>query len=266
MLATGRLWFEHSRHKLPETSAAGEAHDSSQSTNEEGAQNGMSRRRKPPLISLAMLRRVMGDDIASLRRRELSRRVYAGVLLKDDQKQGKQQEQPYTHKYWVHKDLNKSCWMVLAKALQIDAHDSKSWRWTEEEEPCYSGNERLPVAKLVGVRGLDIKGKCKTIVLSPRTMYTVTIVMKMMCESHRWKFPVNLSLELPDGSKQGRTESLDMLEEDKWTPVLIGEFETTPKTVGEVSFSLTQTEKGWKPGLCIKGVVFTPTTEKKPPR
>lgn len=227
--------------------------------------------RKPPLISLAMLRRAIGEEFDSLDVNEVGRRVHVGVLLKDDKKQGQakngeHQEQPYTKKYWVHEELNKNCLMVLASALQIHLSDNKEcWKWPEEEEPCYSGNENLLVAELVGVRHLDIKGKCKTIMLSPRTKYEVSIVMKMASDSNLQGISVDLSLDLPDGNKQRRTEKLDKLEKGKWTPIIVGEFETTPKTVGEISFSLTQTDTRCKAGLLVKGFVCTPTTENKQP-
>ncbi|KAF8011358.1 hypothetical protein BT93_J1838 [Corymbia citriodora subsp. variegata] len=244
--------------------AAGDAPNLSPSTNmEDPARISTSKTRKPPLISLAMLRRAIGDEIADLNINEVNRRIYAGVLLKDDKKKeepkdGKDQVQPYTHKYWVDKDLNKSCLMVLAKGLKIVwGENSEYWTWREEEESCYSVNKKVHVADLVNVCWLEINGKCKTIMLSPRTTYEVTVAIKMSNESQGWQAPVNLSLSLPNGSKQVRTERLDRLEKEKWIPISIGKFETTPKTIGEISFSLMQTEKDWKSGLSIKGLVFT---------
>ncbi|KAF8011363.1 hypothetical protein BT93_J1843 [Corymbia citriodora subsp. variegata] len=251
--------------KLVEISAAaGDAPDLSPSTiKEDAARISTSKTRKPPLISLAMLRRAIGNEIADLNVNEVSRRVYAGVLLKDDKKKeepenGKDQVQPCTHKYWVDKDLNKSCLMVLAKGLHIVWGDSSEyWTWREEEESCYSVNKKVHIADLVNVCWLEINGKCKTIMLSPRTTYEVTVAIKMSNESQGWQAPVNLSLSLPNGSKQVRSERLDRLEKEKWIPISIGKFETTPKTIGEISFSLMQTEKDWKSGLSIKGLVFT---------
>lgn len=260
--------------------------DFSRSKYEPNAPISTDQTRKPPLISLAMLRRAIGDDkFKSLDVNEVSRRVYAGVLLKDDKKQGQAkngehqeksanqdhlQEQPYTKKYWVHNKLNKNCLMVLASTLQIQIYSSDNkecWKWPEEEEPCYSGNETLLVAELVGVRSLHIKGKCNTIMLSPMTKYEVSIIMKMMSvsESNLQGIPGNLSLDLPDGNKQRRIEKLDKLERGKWTPIIVGKFETTPKTVGEISFSFTQTDVRCKASLCVKGFVCMPTTENKQP-
>lgn len=125
----------------------------------------------------------------------------------------------------------------------------------------YWGNENLPIAELLDVCWLEIKGKCKTILLSPRTTYKVAIIVKMSSESDGWEIPVNLSLELPDGNKQGRMERLDRLDKEKWTWIVIGKFETTPKTVGEIRFSLMQTDGRWKSGLSVKGVDFRPVRE-----
>ncbi|KAL3720770.1 hypothetical protein ACJRO7_005560, partial [Eucalyptus globulus] len=57
--------------------------DSSPSSN---TRNSISETRKSPLISLAILRRAIGDEITSVNPKELSSRVYAGVLLKDNKK------------------------------------------------------------------------------------------------------------------------------------------------------------------------------------
>ncbi|KAF8012492.1 hypothetical protein BT93_I0610 [Corymbia citriodora subsp. variegata] len=243
----------------------------SQVNDEGNAGRSRSQTRRPPLISLAMLRRAVGgDEFDSLDVKEVSRRVYAGVLMKDDKKQveaekGKDQEQPYTHKYWVDKDLNKNCWMVLAKGLQINlSHDSKCWKWHEEEEPCYLGNIKLPVAELLDICWLNIKGKLKTIVLSPRMTYEVEIHVKMRGGSKPWQGPVNLSLALPDGNKKARVTYFDKLEKEEWLPISIGMFKMMPETVGEISFSLTQADMNQS--LYIKGVVFRPTNEKKPPK
>jgi len=53
-------------------SAAGDAPDPSSSAN---AWDSISEMRKPPLISSAILRRAIGDEIASLDPKELSRRT-----------------------------------------------------------------------------------------------------------------------------------------------------------------------------------------------
>lgn len=149
-----------------------------------------------------MLRRAIGDKITSLDVDEVTRRVNEGVLLKDDKEQGQEdQAQPYTHKYWVDWKLNKNCLMVLASGLSITFGDNSGhWTWPEEEESCYPSNVYLPVAELKRICWLEIKGKSKTIVLSPRTMYEVTIVVKMSSRNRGWEIPVNLSLERPDGN------------------------------------------------------------------
>ncbi|XP_048139594.1 uncharacterized protein PHLOEM PROTEIN 2-LIKE A4-like [Rhodamnia argentea] len=255
--------YEYTWKKMEMVSEAGDVPNSSRSTNEENARNSTSETRELPLMSLAMLRRAIGDEISSLDINEMRRRVYAGVLLKDKEKQGEaKKEQLYTHKYWVHKELNKNCLMVLASALSITwGNDGWYWNWPERQESCYSGNIDLPIAKLEAVDWLEIKGTCKTVMLSPRTTYEVAIVVRMIRLSFGWQDPVNLALALPDGNKQGSTARLDELEQDEWTELKIGKFELTPKTVGEISFSLWEHGEHLKGGLFIKGVVFKPITE-----
>ncbi|KAK3410749.1 hypothetical protein EUGRSUZ_J02783 [Eucalyptus grandis] len=219
---------------MAEISATRDAPDLSPPTHEVKAQISTSETGRPPLLSFAMLKRAMGVQIFSLDKNELSTRVYAGVLLKDDREQGEaksdeDQEPPYTRKYWVDKKLNKNCWKILAKDLSI-ASDNKYWQWTEEEEPCYSGNKKVHVAELKRICWLEINGKCNTIMLSPRTKYEVEILVKIREGDRGWDAPVNLSLALPDGNKQERMERLEGLEKEKWHRISIGQFETTPKT------------------------------------
>ncbi|XP_048139877.1 uncharacterized protein PHLOEM PROTEIN 2-LIKE A4-like isoform X2 [Rhodamnia argentea] len=260
---------------MAEISAEGDAPDLLPPANEEDARTSASEARKPPLISLAMLKSAIDKKgISSLDVNGLSRAAYEGVLLKDE-KQGQasstkdgKQGKPYTRKYWVHKELNKNCWMVLAKALSISwGDDSRYWQWPEEEEPCYPDKEEVHVAELIKVCCLEIKGEFNTIRLSPWTTYEVKILVKMRPKSSGWEHPVNLNLALPDGTKQGRTENLGILEKEKWFPISIGKFETTPKTIGKMSFSLAQTDGNRKKGLCVKAIRLMPTTgENEPPR
>ncbi|XP_039158698.1 uncharacterized protein PHLOEM PROTEIN 2-LIKE A4 [Eucalyptus grandis] len=248
---------------MEEISAARDAPDLSPSTHEEKAQISTSETGKPPLLSFAMLRRAMGVQIFYLDKNELSARAYKGVLLKDDKELGEAKNiedggLPSTRKYWVDKKLNKNRWMFLAK--ELIPSDDEHWQWIEEEEPCYSGNEKMHIAELRRICWLEINGKCNTIMLSPWTTYEVEILVKMRERSRGWDAPVNLSLALPDGNKQERMERLEGLEKEKWHAISIGQFETTPKTVGKISFSLKQTDGNWKTKLCVKAIVLRPTT------
>lgn len=205
------------------------------------------------------MRSGIGDGFDSLSPEDLSRGAYEGVLLKSDDGQGEQQGQHYKYKYWVDPQGNKICWMVLGKGLYITwGDDSEYWKWTEEGEPCYRGPKNVLIAELKRICGLEIRGTCKTTTLSPKTTYGIDITVKMRPQSQGWEAPVSLSLTLPDGHKQERVEYLGVLEKDKWLDIRIGTFETTPRTVGELSFSLTQTGGHWKSGLLVKGVRLTP--------
>ncbi|XP_048139586.1 protein PHLOEM PROTEIN 2-LIKE A1-like [Rhodamnia argentea] len=232
---------------------------------------------QPPLASYGILKTAIGGDkFDKLSQQELSDRVYDGLLLKLNEGQGEQhqivslaiaglclQGQHHTHKYWVDRRLNKSCWIVLAPALSIDSvNDSNNWTWKEEQEECYGGNGIVRIAKIKRVSWVAISGTCKTTTLSPKTAYQVEIIVKMSEESDGWEAPVNLSLSLPDGHKQERVEYLKRKRRDSepepWQEITIGTFETTPRTVGEISFSLKQTGGHWKSGLLVKGVQLRP--------
>ncbi|KAL3726178.1 hypothetical protein ACJRO7_031122 [Eucalyptus globulus] len=218
---------------------------------QEAKQEEKRRERRPPLLAATLARRATNAD-SSIGVEELCNRIYGGVLMKDN-------EQDYKQKFWVDEDLEKNCFLLLAKRLSIIwIEDKKYWDWINEAEKCYSGEVDIPVAKLLNVCWLKISGTFKTITLSPKTTYEVAFVVKRSVNSSGWNAPVNLNLTLPDKSTQGRIENLSVKPKGEWMDIPVGTFMTTPENVGEISFSFSETGDHWKSGLLIKGVVLRP--------
>lgn len=218
---------------------------------QEAKQEEKRRERRPPLLAVTLARRATNAD-SSIGVEELCNRIYGGVLMKD-------KKQDYKQKFWVDEDLEKNCFLLLAKKLSIVwIGDERYWGWINEAEQCYNGEEDIPVAKLLSVCWLQISGKFRTIKLSPKTTYEVVFVVKMSKNSRGWHSPLNLYLTLPDKTRLGRIENLEGKQKEKWMDILVGTFVTAPENVGEISFSLFQTADHWKSGLLVKGVVLRP--------
>lgn len=84
----------------------------------------------------------------------------------------------------------------------------------------------------------------------------------LKCPARGWKIPVNVALNLPDGSKQERKVSMLQQPKEQWMEIPVGEFRTSPEMLGEIQVSMYEFDGGkWKGGLIIKGVKIQPKTE-----
>ncbi|XP_056164739.1 uncharacterized protein PHLOEM PROTEIN 2-LIKE A4-like [Syzygium oleosum] len=213
----------------------------------EATQEEKRRERRPPLLALTFVRKATNVD-SSTSIEELCNRIYGGVFMNSNKL-----------KFRVNQDLEKNCFLLLAKDLSITWIDDRQyWDWIDQKEKCFSGEVDIPAAKLLKVCWLNIWGKFKTIMLSPKTTYEVSFKVKISGNSGGWHAPVNLNLTLPDGTTQGRIENLEEKQKGEWIDILVGTFMTNPKNVGEISFSFSETGGHWKSGLLVKGVVLRP--------
>ena len=119
------------------------------------------------------------------------------------------------------------------------------------------------MAELLDVCWLEVWGKFDTKNLSPRTTYQVSIVVMVKQQAYGWDNvnPVNVSLNLPDGSKSERKVNVMSVQpREQWVEIPAGIFKTSPENQqGEITFSLNEYRGGtWKRGLVIKGVKIQP--------
>ncbi|XP_056163214.1 protein PHLOEM PROTEIN 2-LIKE A1-like [Syzygium oleosum] len=210
-------------------------------------QTGKARVTRPPHNYVAIVKASV-VPIQTFPLDKLCDQLYDGVFL--------QQEGKRLRKYWVDRHLNKNCFMVLARELAITWGDTRQyWQWKIVKE---SGNVDVEEAELRNVCWLEITGKFRTVVLSPNTLYEVSLVASMAESSWGWSVPVKLHITLPDESKVGRMESLQQTPRGKPVNILMGEFMTSSKNIGELTFSISETSSNWKNGLVVKGVAFQP--------
>ncbi|KAK2969261.1 hypothetical protein RJ640_002972, partial [Escallonia rubra] len=90
-------------------------------------------------------------------------------------------------------------------------------------------------------------------------VHEVFFVVMLKEPAYGWEVPVNLRLILPDGCTQEHKENLMEKERGQWIEILAGKFMAVPDNVGDIQFSLYESEAGiWKRGLLVKGVVIRP--------
>ncbi|KAK3425909.1 hypothetical protein EUGRSUZ_F02470 [Eucalyptus grandis] len=202
-----------------------------------------ARVRRPPHNYVAIVK----DSVVRIETSSLDKlcdQLYNGVVLKERKR-----------KYWVDRDLNKNCFMVFARELAITwGHEPQYWEWKTVKESGVDVEE----AELRSVCSLEISGKFRTIVLSPKTEYKVSLVASMTESSQGWGVPVNINITLPDKSSLGHMESLQHMPQGKWTNILMGEFKTSSENIGEITFHISECSNNWKQGLVVKGVAFQP--------
>ncbi|KAH7837926.1 hypothetical protein Vadar_019626 [Vaccinium darrowii] len=160
-------------------------------------------------------------------------------------------------KYWVDGKSNKNCFMLFARDLSITwGEDKRYWHWPYLQEASHGF---IDVAELLRVCWLEMNGKFEMVNLSPDTVYEVVFLVMLKDSSFGWEVPVNVKLILPDGTTQQHQEKFMAKPRGSWIEIPAGEFGTSSEKIGDIQFSLYETESGqWKSGLIIKGVVIRP--------
>ncbi|CAL9239306.1 unnamed protein product [Arabidopsis halleri] len=163
-------------------------------------------------------------------------------------------------KFWVLTRPKGNVFMIDARDLSIEwSENSNHWTWLPL--PNQKSNESVvEIAFLKSASWLDIAGKFDTRYLSPRTRYEVVFVVKLEY-TFEWETPVKLKLDLPNTWKNPQEQSVDMFDyiSNQWLEISVGEFTTSMKNVGEISFAMYEHEcQLWKSGLFVKGVTIRP--------
>jgi hypothetical protein len=105
-----------------------------------------------------------------------------------------------------------------------------------------------------------VRGKFDITKLSrARTTYEVAFVIKLKEQASRWEVPMNVTLILPNGNKQGRKEYLEGKPKGEWIEIPVGEFVASPERTGEIEFAIYEHgDNHWKRGLVVKGIAIRP--------
>ncbi|VVA22681.1 PREDICTED: PHLOEM PROTEIN 2-LIKE [Prunus dulcis] len=159
-------------------------------------------------------------------------------------------------KYWIDKKSN-NCFMVYARELSISwAEDDRNWLWPSLQE---TSGVVIDAAEMINECWLEVHGQFETTKLSPGTLYEVAFVVKLKASAEGWDVPVNVSLTLPDDSKQWHEVKLKEIPREQWIEISVGEFRASPEIPGDMEFSMYEYDSvKWKRGLVIKGVIIRP--------
>ncbi|KAI6691610.1 hypothetical protein NL676_028438 [Syzygium grande] len=182
--------------------------------------------RRPPHNYVAILKDA-DEPIDCSSKEKVCEQLYDGVLLDNKKK-----------KYWVDRESNKNCFMVLARDLAIAWGGNKdNWEWIPSQE---TSDMEVEVAVLREVCWLEVSGKFRTIALAPMTKYEIAFVVTRRDPYYRCDAPVTFTVTLPNGNKEECVKSLRRVPQQRWEHIPICEFVMLPENVGEVTFALNE--------------------------
>ncbi|CAJ1939671.1 unnamed protein product [Sphenostylis stenocarpa] len=165
----------------------------------------------------------------------------------------KRKASSYHLRYWVENNIN--CFKLYARELSIIwSDDLKYWKWEPDKD-----ESDIELAKLKMVCWLDVTGKFDIGMLSPGILYQVLFSVMLNDSAQGWELDVNFRLTLPGNKLIDRKENLKSKPKNTWIDILVGEFTTSDKDVGDMKISMYEHEGGmWKTGLSIRGVTIKP--------
>ncbi|KAK6915262.1 Phloem protein 2-like, partial [Dillenia turbinata] len=108
--------------------------------------------------------------------------------------------------FWLEKQTGKKCYMIAPRDLFIVWSDTPTyWNWISHPDSRFS-----EVAELLSVCWLEIRGRIKTSMLSPNTIYAAYLVYKFAATPYGFDHhPTELSIGTSSGKIQTRTVILD---------------------------------------------------------
>ncbi|XP_048420458.1 lectin-like [Pyrus x bretschneideri] len=153
-------------------------------------------------------------------------------------------------------------------ALWLQMHDviRKVFSYHLEGPPhcfwnCYKETgDDIEVAKLTGVRDLDVRGWFKMSALSSGVVCEIACMVKLTNGASGWELPVTLKINLPGqgGTEKKRRYSLLKKPRGLWMELNGGSFQSMAGETGEVIIDLYNHDKPSKSGLIIKGIIIRP--------
>ncbi|CAN6570768.1 hypothetical protein ACFX13_025537 [Malus domestica] len=160
-------------------------------------------------------------------------------------------------KIWVKKNSGYKCMMLYARSLAITWGGPPYWVWN-----CYkeTGDDNIEVAKLTGVRDLDVQGRFKMSELSPGVVYEIAYIVKLTNGASGWELPVTLKITLPGQGGREKKRQYSLLEKPRgvWMELVGGSFQSMARETGEVIFDFYNHDTPSKSGLIIKGIIIRP--------
>ncbi|KFK31592.1 hypothetical protein AALP_AA6G132500 [Arabis alpina] len=174
---------------------------------------------------------------------------------------------------WDLRRPNGNVFIINARDLSIEwSENPDHWTWLPLHNE-YT-KETDEAAFLRKASWLDVAGRFDTRYLTPMTRYEVVFIVKLDYTTLAWEplvkldiamlaweTPVKLYLVLHGNRKKRLERTVDMVDymSNQWVEILVGEFTTSRKNIGEISFAMYEHQcQRWKSGLFVKGVVIRP--------
>ncbi|KAL9400472.1 hypothetical protein Peur_009433 [Populus x canadensis] len=194
----------------------------------------------------------------------------------------------------LEKKSGKKCYRLSARDLLITWGDTPEyWKWNSDP------TSRFPeVAELISVCWLEIRGKINTSMLSPATLYTAYLVLKLSIDTYYYGLddqPVAVAMKLDGEESYTRTVSWSAERRwgqvprnarrpfslfsfsrrrsvstgesdghypqergDGWLEIELGEFFTKEGKDGELEIRVFDGTSHWKRGLIVEGIEIRP--------
>ncbi|MDR5387526.1 PP2 domain-containing protein, partial [Salmonella enterica subsp. enterica serovar Typhimurium] len=157
------------------------------------------------------------------------------------------------HSLWSHggesKQLHSPSQNKMSIVGQMSARDlsivwgsdTRYWKWSTEE----IGGQCVEVAELIDVCWLQIDGSYAVQKLTEGMHYEVKFVVKLK-DNLNITNPVDLTLTLPDGTKQQHKEKLMEMPRDQILGITAGVFQASKMCgCGDIKFSMMNTDPTW---------------------
>ncbi|KGN54799.1 protein PHLOEM PROTEIN 2-LIKE A1-like isoform X1 [Cucumis sativus] len=132
-------------------------------------------------------------------------------------------------------------------------NDTRYWSWANVNLCGYPTEE----ARLIQVSWLDCRWMMDASDFRQGIRYNANIEVMLTSNASGWNFPVNLEIELPDGSRQESQIGLAGRQPNVWFNMPLGGF-TLPDCVtsGTIRFRFFNHAAVWKRGLHIRALVI----------
>ncbi|ONK76332.1 uncharacterized protein A4U43_C03F26490 [Asparagus officinalis] len=163
----------------------------------------------------------------------------------------------YTENSWMEERNGDRGMLKYPRELDItNVDDGKSWVWHSLVFGSI-GRLGMEAPKLMGTTHVEIRGDFKMSKLTPGLKYQAVLLCMKTNGNEGWdSCPLNVELNLPDGTTQKRKVDLTKFPTDEFVMMVLGYFEAVES--GDITFSVVDTSNCVKKGFVVKDAALRP--------
>nr|P0DSP5.1 RecName: Full=Lectin; AltName: Full=Agglutinin; Short=CIA17 [Coccinia grandis] len=145
--------------------------------------------------------------------------------------------------------LSSTHFLLFPRAATLTwSDDTRYWSWNPVDFCGY----QLEEAQLSRVSWFDCRWTVNTTDLKTNVWYNVFLKVQMGSGASGWNTPLNLELEMPNGSKQASQVVLNDRPRDVWFKLQMGNLMVSDsETCGALRMSLYNHQTNWKMGATL---------------